>query len=187
LTLPHPLPIITSRVWGSSSVWQSAAFAMRRSGVRSPSAPPKDSTTYGYLPGSLFRFGTLSRDTLLSKHCQSGLCRVAAVPRVGRGGLILFGHALAFGKTDLLGKLCPCSLCHGVPRRFTIDKRPRRGYCAATSPDSRRPPEPHNPRHLDVRQPSCDWPTRTARVSPAASDGGVVSLSERPPVSESNV
>ena len=26
--------------WGSSSVWQSAAFAMRRPGVRSPSAPP---------------------------------------------------------------------------------------------------------------------------------------------------
>ncbi len=41
--------LYSSDAWGSSSVWQSAAFAMRRSGVRSPSAPPLTlivSTTY---------------------------------------------------------------------------------------------------------------------------------------------
>ncbi len=39
LTPTQSLPNMHS-AWGSSSVWQSAAFAMRRSGVRSPSAPP---------------------------------------------------------------------------------------------------------------------------------------------------
>src|SRR5262245_33841855 len=47
--------------WGSSSVWQSAAFAMRRPGVRSPSAPPIESGTYGEAPLAVFVFRAAMR------------------------------------------------------------------------------------------------------------------------------
>src|SRR5438270_14031476 len=55
--------------WGSSSVWQSAAFAMRRSGVRSPSAPPQGSShqqfsathTYDEFPEMTYTWPVFSR------------------------------------------------------------------------------------------------------------------------------
>ena len=46
LDTTEPCFLIWHSAWGSSSVWQSAAFAMRRSGVRSPSAPPLVSIIY---------------------------------------------------------------------------------------------------------------------------------------------
>src|SRR5215207_9336029 len=98
-------PLLSPFAWGSSSVWQSAAFAMRRSGVRSPSAPPK-------------RFN----------HIQPAARLAFPLPWQDCGGLpcpALDGHPLALRNRVYVAQTCPDV---GVPHQLLYLEGVRAGY-----------------------------------------------------------